>query len=488
MTRLTVALGAGGLLSSVLLAVGCGSSSPASSGAAEIVPAGTLAYIAVDTDPGSAQWRAVNKLADRFPGKQKGIDEVKRSVKESGIDYETDVKPALGAELDVAWLDFDHNGEDVVVLLQPRDEGAFKRLVAKGNAKDRANKVVYERVGAWEVLAAKQSILDRFSSESRGSDAMLAGDPSFERAMKSISSDSLLRAYVNGGKAMAEIRKQGGVQVGKVLDKVGKLDWIAAGVGASGDGVRFDTVVRGTPGKILQGNGGETLFHAALPESVPGNALLYFAFHGSKGMFDSLGKVPQLATSQLRPVRKLLRGIGTLLQGEDAVYVRNPPPGSKLPEITLVADLGPGVDGLATLDRILGDKSLNLRKAPQGTVIAGIPAARLDFGQFEIDYANVAQKLIVTDGPGGIRALASPSSRLADDPDFTDATDGSGLPSRIQGFLYVNVTGGLALGQRLAGAPIPASIKRNLKPLRSAIEYGVTRPSELQVTFFVRIK
>jgi hypothetical protein len=52
----------------------------------------------------------------------------------------------------------------------------------------------------------------------------------------------------------------------------------------------------------------------------------------------------------------------------------------------------------------------------------------------------------------------------------------------------VNVTGGLALGQRLAGAPIPASIKRNLKPLRSAIEYGVARPSELQVTFFVRIK
>jgi hypothetical protein len=105
----------------------------------------------------------------------------------------------------------------------------------------------------------------------------------------------------------------------------------------------------------------------------------------------------------------------------------------------------------------------------------------------KLDYAEVAHKLVLTDTPAGIQALASPKATLADAPSYTDAAKDSGLPARTQGFLYANVRGGLALGQRLAGAPIPKSVKRNLGPLRSAIEYGATRPSEIQITFFLRI-
>ena len=35
---------------------------------------------------------------------------------------------------------------------------------------------------------------------------------------------------------------------------------------------------------------------------------------------------------------------------------------------------------------------------------------------------------------------------------------------------------------------IPAEISRNLKPLRSAVEYAVSHTHELQVSFFLRIK
>jgi hypothetical protein len=53
--------------------------------------------------------------------------------------------------------------------------------------------------------------------------------------------------------------------------------------------------------------------------------------------------------------------------------------------------------------------------------------------------------------------------------------------------LYVDVRGGVDLALRLSNAPIPASVKRNLGPLKSAVEYAAGRPSEIQVTLFVGI-
>ena len=41
---------------------------------------------------------------------------------------------------------------------------------------------------------------------------------------------------------------------------------------------------------------------------------------------------------------------------------------------------------------------------------------------------------------------------------------------------------------RFGGTRIPAEVERNLKPLRSAVEYAVSRSHELQISFFLRIK
>jgi hypothetical protein len=62
------------------------------------------------------------------------------------------------------------------------------------------------------------------------------------------------------------------------------------------------------------------------------------------------------------------------------------------------------------------------------------------------------------------------------------------MPGETQGFLYVNVRGGVKYAERLAGSPIPDEIKRNLRPLRSVVEYAYTQPSEVQVTLFLRIR
>ena len=475
------------LCGSAALAAGCGAATGSGGGAAGIVPASAPAFIAIDSDTGSSQWQTADDLASRFPDRQKAIDSLKADLRKEGIDYDSEVKPALGPEVDVVWLDFAHNGMDVVGLTQPGDEAAFERLIAKGNAKDPSNKLVYEKVGDWEAFSDKQALLDRFVIESAGSAPKLEDDEAFKRAMDSVSGDSLVKAYVSGQRVMDEVTKYGGAGMAKLVDQAGTLEWLTAALRVSSDGVRFDTVVRGTPGKLLRRAYTTPSFHASLPEHVPGDALVYLGFHGAQGMLGGLGGAPQVAGLQLRPVAGLLRSVGALLEGEGAVYARRPASG-RIPEITLVTEPRPGTDGVATLDRILRKYRKQIGHRPKAAIFAGAPGRKLDLGPFQIDYANVDGKFVLTDLPQGIASVRSPSATLSRSDTFKEAADASGLPSETQGFVYVDVQGGVALAQRLAHAPIPAAVARNLKPLRSAVEYAASRPSQVQVTFFLRIK
>jgi len=105
------------------------------------VPASAALYVAIDTDPASSQWQTVDHLASKFPDKQKAVDSIKQQLTKKGLDWERDLKPALGPELDVVMLDF-ARPNDAVALLQPRDEGAFERAVKKGNAADPSSQLV----------------------------------------------------------------------------------------------------------------------------------------------------------------------------------------------------------------------------------------------------------------------------------------------------------------------------------------------------------
>src|SRR5687767_3392321 len=83
-----------------LLLPGCGGSeNTAASGAAEvaaIVPADAPLLLAFETDPESEQWRQAEELLDRFPGKDRLLDELRRALAQEGISVEGDVLPALG--------------------------------------------------------------------------------------------------------------------------------------------------------------------------------------------------------------------------------------------------------------------------------------------------------------------------------------------------------------------------------------------------------
>jgi hypothetical protein len=473
-----------GVLAGLALAAsGCGGTSDVGTGAADVVPADAVAFIAVNTDLDSSQWQTVDDLASRFPDKEKAIKMLKDAARDEDLDWERDVKPALGSELNLAWLDFENGGDNFLLLARPHDEAKFEQVLEKSD-----EPAFHAEVDGWQVVAQSQATLDRFRRETRGGDS-LADKRTFDDAMDAYPEDSLFRGYVDGKAVMEVARRDPDPDFRKILDKLGTLDWIGANLRVTDEGLRFDANVHGSAGPALKDVVPTRPFGPSLTKEVPANALVFATFHGAKGMLTGLENNPLFNdTPELRRYSDVLRRVESLLQGENAFYVR---PGSgKIPEVTLVTEPARGTNGMATLDRILARyrSQLDLPSQPKRSRVAGSPARTIDFGPFSVHYANVGKHLVITDLPAGIAALKGNRPGLAQSDEYEGAVDASDMPDRTQGFLYVNVRGGVAYAERLAGSPIPGEIKRNLRPLRSVVEYAYTRPSEIQLTFFLRIK
>ena len=468
-----------------LATAGCGGTTDnLGSGASNLVPSTAAVFIAFDTDPSSDQWQTVDDLASKFPDKQKAVDELKREMrKEGGVVWENDLKPALGPEVDVVWLDFNANGENFVALTQPKDETKFEEFVDKANKSEKNpdDRIVYDTYKGWYVLSPKQATIERFKRESESAAKSLSEESAFEDSMDRLGDESIARAYVSGKAVMNAVRKYGGKEVRPYVNKAGTLDWLALRAGAQSNGVALDAIAHGTPGELFKGLkfGGD--FKAELPDSVPRNALLYWTFHGTKGMFTQLRNNSLFKkTPELRQFSDVFADLDKLLQGENALYVR---PGADVPEVTLVTS--PDGDGARILDRLLRRE---LQITPDRERIAGESARKLAAEGIGLYYANVNDRLVVTDLPAGIRGFKSPGKSLEDNETFKDAADASGLPDRTAGFVFVNIKSSIPWGEKLASESIPAEVKRNLKPLHSAVEYVASHTHEVQVTFFLLIK
>ena len=115
-------------------------------------------------------------------------------------------------------------------------------------------------------------------------------------------------------------------------------------------------------------------------------------------------------------------------------------------------------------------------------------ARRVAGGSVGLMYGNVDGHFVLTDCACGIRGFKRPGKTLADSAKFKGMRNASGLPRATPGFLYIDIRSTIPWAEKLAQTRIPESIRRNLKPLDSAIEYAATRSAEVQVSFFLRIK
>lgn len=458
------------------LLAGCGSSTKGSStggsvpaGASE-VRAGALAFVSLNSDLGSDQWKQLDTLAQKFPGREKAVAQLKQQLTEQGVDYDQDVKPALGPEVDiVVAAGAPDASPQVVALTKPDDPGKFKALVAKMNAKDTSgDRAVYQEVEGWYALSDKKAAI----ANVLGGVNSLADDDGFKEAMDKLPGDALVKAYVDGPRLNAVISQAAAKNKDDLdLSSLGldKLKYVAASATAEDKGVRIHGASSGGPT-------GAADFASALIGGVPADAFAFLDFQG-KGTTDQLEKLksnPQAAKSIAQLEKEYGVTFDELLQllgGEVAFYARS---GVGIPELTLALAPQNVNAALATLDklakRLAAESGGTVEQGTQG----GHPVKTVNLGNFAIHYGNVDGKVLVTSGVSGIADYGA-GDKLPDSADFKEAQDTAGMPDTTGGFFYLDLKDALPLLESfasLSGQSLPSSTTENLRPLRSFLAWS----------------
>src|ERR671937_1987053 len=114
---------------------GCGGAAKtgvSSQPGASLVRAGALAYVAVDGDLSSNQWKTVDKLSKKFPIRDQALTALRMELSKQNLSYKDDIKPALGSEVDVAVVAGATLAQtSYAVLTKPDDAAKYKALVRK---------------------------------------------------------------------------------------------------------------------------------------------------------------------------------------------------------------------------------------------------------------------------------------------------------------------------------------------------------------------
>jgi hypothetical protein len=449
-----------------------------------MVRAGVLAFVSLDSDTGSDQWQQLDKLAQKFPGRDKAVAQLTQQLSQHGVDYENDVKPALGPELDVAVVSSGTSSSTKAVgLTKPDDPAKFKALVAKLNAKSSSgSKAVYREVGGWYALSDSQAAI---AAVLKGDQAALADDDTFKEAMGKLPDDAIAKVYLDGRRLGALVSRaaasSGSVGIDPSTLGLDKLKYVSVSASAEDDGVRLRGASSGGP----SGGSGSP----KLAEGVPADAFALLDFPG--GLANAqLGKLR--SNKQLAPaINQLEQALGVtleqvlaLLGGETAFYAR---PAAVIPELTLVLSPENTSAGLSTLDKLMA----RLAAAAHGQVQPGAQGTTVTFGNFAIHYGTDDGKIVLSSGVNGISDFGGSGDHLPDSADFKEAKDAAGMPDSTGGFMYLDVKNVLPLIEgfaALAGKSIPPSVSDNLRPLRSFLAWSEGDADARTFDAFLEIK
>src|ERR1043166_9602069 len=402
-----------------LLAAGCGGATNAGSGGsgATLVSPNALAFISVDTDLGSSQWKQVDTLSRKFPGRDLLLQKFDHELAKHGVEFKDDVEPALGPEVDFAFVPGPAEHDMAIVgLTKPDDADKFKELVKKMNASDPSEQPsVYREVDGWYVIADSQTQIDQAL---KTGDKSLADESAYNDAIGKLPSSALAKAYVNGPKLAALIHKytEGkGSGLAQATSGLDKLDFVSASLSAESDGLRMHGAAQGSGAAELAGSGD---YNSALLGGTPGDALAFLTFRTGKGLGSALSSAEAPLEYALGvSVQELVQ----LFANESALYVR---PGAVIPEVTLILQPESTSAALATLDKL----ARRIARFGGGTVKSAGAEKTIDFGAVAVHYGEKGDKVVVTNAPTGVAQVGSSSEKLPDSADFKEAKSAAGLP------------------------------------------------------------
>jgi len=486
-------LWAGAVVAAAVAAAGCGgggggASLPDGTG---VAPASSIAFVSVNTDFSSDQWRKVADLAGRFPGTPKLIAEFE---KQTGLSL-LDVEPALGPETDAVWLDARNNGDNVVVLTKPDSKEKLDTLLEKSRSKGEAETHTLQ-VGDWVAISGSKALLERFKTASEGDD--LSGDADFKHAFEKLDSNSSVRAWVRGDFVQTAIDR--GLQTSgappRLTHDVGDLTAISGGAKAESDeaSVEFNGLIDPTPDPAT--------FSPSLPDDIPSGALLYVSTTHLdapvRTILRLVGKSKPSFETQLSQVESVLglsldNDIYPLLQGEDALAIYQGT--GTIPRVLFVQKVDDETKAATLLKRVGAIAQLGGSVRVETIQLAGESVLKLTFpGTTPVTiYAGTTKgKLFVTNAQNlAERTINGPSDSLGDDPLFKSSREAADMPAKVAAFAFGDLQDGLPIVLRLSqqsGSKVPPEAFENVKPLHSALVYLVKDGDAMRISGFQTIK
>ena len=477
------------LLVALALAVsGCGAKKDAAGGGAEIVPATAPVFVSIDSNLSSDQWRQVDELLRKFPIRSEAVASLRSTVEEeAGLDYEQDIEPALGEEIDLVWLDLLDDGSNVVAVTKPKDAAAFRRLVEKGNEHG-PDTLVFEETDDWFVLSDTQQKIDRFQEQS-ASGEKLADDTLYQDALAELPDEALVHVFARGHSIVEALQTFPRTPLQLKADQ--KPEFLSAALSAEGSGFRLVGAGR----TETEPKAPIEPFESKFLSDVPADAVAFLTFRGGEQFEQQLeemkgnGSLDEGLDELERMLGFRVESLIDLVSHEVALYVR---PGSPIPEVTLLVDAPDEQEVLVRVNATLRALTRTLPTQPcqAPPEEAGVPVTCTDLGLVQLRTAAFDDKVVVTIGQDAISELRGDGPRLSDDEDFTSAQDAAGLPDKTAGFVWVDLEDGLPLILGLAevsGQSIPADIRANLEPLGPFLAWAETDGRNGSFTVFLQI-
>jgi Protein of unknown function (DUF3352) len=480
------------LLSCLVLALGvmgCGSDEQSGLPAgAELAPADAVLFVAVNTDFESGQWETAGDLLDKFPDSDKLRDMLFDELSNEGIDLEEDVKPALGPQVNVVWLDA-ADDESLVGLTQPKDEAKLRALLEKSD-----DELFFRDVAGWTAFATDDRYLDDL--DAGRAVGTLADDERFADAMGRIAEDALVRIYFNGPNAAAAFEESAGFDVGQIEDLLpgGEIPWISAALSVEDSGGRMEGAVgfAGDP----EGFVGPS-YEAGLPDTVPAGVLAYVSFNDLESQFSKLRDAfAQMEPEFERDIGRfenelgisLEEDIGPLLAGEGAFYVRQ---ALFIPEVTLLLEVEDEAKAMEVVDALVATARDYVPLSEPRTVdIDGVEAKQVEIQEpVSLFYAAFDGHLVVTTQRSGITSLQEDGDRLSGDDRFEEVLDDAGMPDETTGFAFVDLRETIPYVLSLVGAgeSVPEEVDRNLEPLDHVVVYSTRDGNTIEFSGFLAL-
>jgi Protein of unknown function (DUF3352) len=470
---------------------------------AEMAPATAALFVAINTDFEGDQWQAAEELVTQFPASEDAIASFREELENDGLDFEQDVKPALGSEVDIVALTVeDLEQEALVGLTRPSDREKFEQLAEQGD-----EPFVYEFVDDWAVFAQDEATIDAFL-EARDGDS-LAEAERFAETTGGLPEEALATVYVSGEALTEEYEAAATPEDREVVECAlgdGGIPSMAFSLGAEDDGARLSGAIVAPNLATPEEAGSE------LVDEVAGDALVFVSVRGLGEQLRELFRCMRganeefndgLAQAELGLGVSIEEDILPLFGEETAIVVYPPPEGAEpvspaipfaIPTAAFVTQVEDEERALATADRI-AERVTSLADATEVEVldIAGVEARRVATGgPVDVFFAVFDGKLVVATSPEGIEAAQGDDARLTDDEAFSGAREAAGAPDETTGISYADVADGidyfLELYESGESEAIPPDVRGNLEPLRSLFFWSETDDDRYTFEGFLEIE